>query len=72
MIIFLLIIFAIIAYINVPPLIRKKHWRDLIVYLGFYAIALTLSILLTLNISIPSPIKGIQYVIKDILHLNYK
>jgi len=72
MIALLLIAFMIIAYVNVPPLIREKQWHDLIVYCAFFTAALTLSVLLVLGVNIPSPIKGVQYVIKDILHLNYK
>ncbi len=72
MIIFLIIVFAIIALINVPPLIREKQWRELTVYSGFFALAVTLSMLLALGVDIPSPIKGVQYIIKDVLHLNYK
>lgn len=72
MIILLLILFAIIAYANIPPLVKKKQWWDLKVYCAFFIVALTLSVLLMMGVSIPSPIKGIQYIIKDLLHLNYQ
>lgn len=72
MIILLLILFAIIAYVNIPPLVKKKQWWDLKVYCGFFVVALTLSVLLALGVDIPSPIKGIQFIIKDLLHLNYQ
>jgi len=72
MIVLLLISFVIIALISVPKLIREKQWRELIVYSGLFAIAVTLSVLLFYGVPVPSPIKGVQYIIKDVLHLNYK
>ena len=64
-------VFAIIAMMDLPELLRKRYRHDLIVYCVFYASALTLAMLLVLKIDIPSPIKGIQQFIKDTLHLGY-
>ena len=72
MIILLIIAFALIAFLDLPKLIKQKQWKDLAVFLFFFIFAFTVAFLHTIGIAIPSPIKGIQYVIKDILHLSYK
>lgn len=64
--------FLVIAYFNVPKLVRAKEWRELTVFMALYALGMTLSILLIIGVTIPSPIKGAQYILKDVLHLNYK
>ncbi len=64
--------FLIIAYADVPELIGKKQWKDLAVYSLFFLAALTMAILLALGVEIPSPMAGAQYIIKEILHLNYQ
>lgn len=64
--------FLVIAYANVPEMLRKKRWKDLAVYSLFFLAALTMGILLALGVEIPSPIAGTQYIIKDLLHLNYQ
>lgn len=71
-IILVVLAFLIIGYFNVPKLIRAKEWRELTVFLALYAFGMTLSILLIIGVTIPSPIKGAQYILKDVLHLNYK
>ena len=72
MIFLLIIVFIGIAFFEVPELIRKKYWRELTAFSFFFLLAFILSLLQTIDVKIPSPMKGIQYLIKDILHLNYK
>jgi len=72
-VIFLLImVFIGIVFFEVPGLIRKKYWRELTVFSFFLLLAFILSLLQTIDVKIPSPMKGIQYVVKDLLHLSYK
>lgn len=72
MIILLMITFAVIGIIEVPGLVKQKHWRDLAVFSAFFIFAFILALLQSMGIKIPSPIKGIVYLIKDVLHLNYQ
>ena len=72
MIILLIIGFAGIALLDAPKLIRNKNWKEFIVFSKFFVFAFTIAFLQTLGVNIPSPIKGIQYIIKDVLHLNYQ
>jgi len=71
MFILVLMAFAFVALINVPVLVREKRWKDLYIYSGIFAIALTLSILMTVEVQIPSPIKGIEYLLEKVLHITY-
>lgn len=54
MIIVLLVIFIILALIDVPWLTREKYWRELAVYSGLMAIALVLSVLLVMGVPLPA------------------
>ena len=72
-VIFLLImVFVGIALFEVPGLIKKKHWRELIAFSLFLLLAFILTLLQTIGVKIPSPMKSIQYLVKDLLHLSYK
>lgn len=70
MIFLVIIAYAFIAFFHIPRLIKKEHWRDLVAFSLFFLIAFILSILYTLGIKIPSPMKGINHVL-DLLHLHY-
>lgn len=70
--IFLLIVFFIgAAWFDVPALIRKRYFREFAVYSLFLLSAFILSFLYIIGVKIPSPIDGIEYLIRDLLHLSY-
>ncbi|HHW31515.1 MAG TPA: hypothetical protein GXX20_07585 [Clostridiaceae bacterium] len=69
--IFLLIIYALILILNVPGLIKRKEWRELTAFLILYVFAFILGILYVLDVPIPSPMKGLQHLIADILGIKY-
>ena len=71
MILIAVVLLFIIVMRDLPELLRKGNKRDLISYCIVFAFALTLTFLLAFKVEIPSPIKGIQHFIKDILHLGY-
>ncbi len=72
MILVLVLVFAAIALLDIPKLVRMKYWRDLAVFLFFYALSFTLFFLYFMDVPLPSPIKGIIFILKDVLHLSYK
>lgn len=72
MIFLLLSAFIGVILFEVPSLIRKKHWRELVVFSIFLSIAFVMALLPTIGVKIPSPPKGIDYLVRDILHLNYQ
>ena len=60
----LIIIFAGIALMEIPDLLRKERWNELTTFLALLAIGFTLSILQTTGIKVPNPNKGIEHLIK--------
>ncbi|SMC26437.1 hypothetical protein SAMN02745134_02834 [Clostridium acidisoli DSM 12555] len=72
MIFLLIIIFIGIIFFEAPSLIKNKHWYELKVFSVFLFIAFVMSVLQVKDIPIPNPAKGMEYLVKDVLHLNYK
>ncbi|AFM43018.1 hypothetical protein Desaci_4156 [Desulfosporosinus acidiphilus SJ4] len=71
MIFILILVFIGIALVEVPGLIRKKYWRELIVFSTFLSFSFIVALLQTIGVKLPNPMRGIDYLIKDILHLSY-
>jgi hypothetical protein len=67
----LIMVLVFIAARQIPPLIRQKYWRELVVFIVFYSLAATFSFLISFDVKIPSPIQGIMYVIEDVLNIGY-
>lgn len=72
MVLLLIIIFIGIILFDVPEMIRNGYWHEFKIYSIFLAAAFTMSLLYIIGIPIPNPVKGMEYVVKDLLHLNYK
>lgn len=72
MIFLLIIIFIGITVFEVPELIKNRYWSELIAFLAFLTAAFVISLMYIMNLPIPNPMKGLEYLIKDVLHLNYK
>ena len=60
-------LFTLIALIEVPALLRKKQKRELIAFVALLLLGLVLTIMLSLNITVPSPVKGIEYLVQHLL-----
>ncbi len=72
-IIYLLItIYIFIAAMQIPSLIKQKYWRELVAFSLFITLAFTFSLLISLDVKIPSPLKVIQYDIQDKYNLKYQ
>jgi hypothetical protein len=69
--IFVILIFALIALFQIPGLVREKQWKEFAAFSFFYLAALVLSVLYALDVDIPSPMKAIGYIVEDLLHLKY-
>jgi len=72
MVFLLVCAFIGVILFEVPSLIRNKHWRELIVFSIFLSIAFVLALLATIGVKLPSPARGIDYFMENILHLNYQ
>jgi hypothetical protein len=71
MVFLIVFVFIIVALLQIPVLIKKKYWRELIAFSVLYIVAFGLSMLYVLGVQIPSPMPAIKYVIEDILHIKY-
>ncbi|OPJ58097.1 hypothetical protein [Clostridium oryzae] len=67
-----LIVFAIIIYIEVPEFIKEGYWREMVFFSIMTAIAFVMSTLFVMGIPIINPVKFMIYVVRDVLHLNYR
>ncbi|QBP39881.1 hypothetical protein [Paenisporosarcina antarctica] len=62
----ILLIAAAILWIEVPPLLKKKHKKELLVFSIFLAIGIGLSITLGLEKTIPNPLDLLTFVFKPL------
>lgn len=72
MIFLLIAVFIGIILFEVPELIRNKYWWELAAFSFILSLAFAVSLLETLNIKIPNPVRYTQYFVSDLLHLRYK
>lgn len=72
MILLLIIIFIVIIWFEVPDMVKNEYFHELKIFSIFLIAAFILSLFYIIGIPIPNPVKGTEYLIKDILHLNYK
>lgn len=72
MIFLLILVFIGAIWVEVPGLIRKKYFRELTVFSVFLLTALVLALLQVMGVKIPTISSFIEYLVKDLLHLNYK
>lgn len=64
--------FILIAVYEIPGLVRKKYWKEVLIFILFLIPAFVLSFLFTIGVDIPSPGILIKYLVKDVLHVNYE
>lgn len=51
------------SWIQISYLIRKKYWRELAAFLTFLLPGFIISVLLAAGITVPNPVKGIEFVV---------
>lgn len=57
MVVLLVLLYLAIIAFEVPPLVKKKYWRDLAAFSFFMALAIALSLPLALGVKLPNPTK---------------
>ena len=67
MIIFVIIGYTFLVIFNVIPLYKKKLWPDFWVNSILAALSLTIAVLISFNVKIPSPAGPIQHMITSML-----
>ena len=75
-IILIIAVFTAIGLFEVPKMLRKMLWRELLVFSFLLISGFTLSILLALDVPVPSPARGIRFLTGAILrrlgiHVHY-
>ena len=71
MIVLVAVIFIIMALSDFPKLIKDKKWYEVGILSGLYLCVFTLAALQSSGVVLPSPVKGIQSFITNVLHLAY-
>lgn len=60
-------LYIAIGLYEIAPLIKEKQYRELWLYGSFLGTAFLVSILLSLNVKIPSPAKAIEAMVEMIV-----
>ena len=69
--ILLVLAFILLALFEVPGLIKKKHWRELIVFSVILTLAFVISFYQFKDIDIPNPVRDTQYFVKSLYPFGY-
>mgnify|MGYP001335284802 CR=1 FL=1 len=67
MIVLLAAVFAVILFLEVPGMVKKRQWRELTVYSVLMAIALVISAMYILDLDVPNPVKNTQYYVQSLV-----
>lgn len=59
------------ALIEVPGLVRKKHWRELAVFSVILTLAFVISVYQVKDIEILNPARDTQYFVKSLFPFSY-
>lgn len=52
-----------------PAMIKQKHWRDLVVFCVLSLSVFTVSLLMLLDVDVPSPVRAIEAVVNGFLKI---
>jgi hypothetical protein len=72
MTILIIIIFISIIIIEVPGMIKNRYWHELKIFFVFLMAAFILSLFCFNGLPIINPAKDIEFIVKNVLHLDYK
>lgn len=65
----LILAFAVIAAYEIPEIIRRREWKELVVFGVLLITGFTISLLQTIGVRVPNPVKGIELIIKKMSNL---
>lgn len=66
------IIFISIIIIEVPGMIKNRYWHELKIFFVFLMAAFIMSLFYFNGLLIINPAKDIEFIVKNVLHLDYK
>ncbi|MGM0876084.1 MAG: hypothetical protein ACQEWV_15225 [Bacillota bacterium] len=58
---------AFITFFEIPPLVKKKCWREIMVFFLLLTPGLALSVLLSKNVNIPTPLDLITKIYSPVI-----
>lgn len=64
-------VFLLLALSDFPQLIQARKWYDAAVLAALYLFVLTMAVMQTLQMTVPSPVKAAQFLISQILGIRY-
>ncbi|GAB6179235.1 hypothetical protein JCM14036_05540 [Desulfotomaculum defluvii] len=66
MIFLLILAFTTMACFEIPTMVQKQYWRELVLFLFLWLLAFVLSTLYTLGVQLPSPAALITIVVQSL------
>ncbi len=66
MVLLLVLVYLAMILFEVPGLIRKKYWRELVAFSVLLLLAFTLSLLQVLGVKIPNPNEAITTLVQAV------
>lgn len=70
-IVYVIFAFAVLILYEVPRLVKKKYWRELIAFSVLMAIAFAVSVLQVQDIDFYNPTEKTQYIVKSLYPFDY-
>ncbi|HHY12183.1 MAG TPA: hypothetical protein GX529_06085 [Firmicutes bacterium] len=65
----LVAVFALIAWHEVPAIVKKQQWRELTLFSVLMLSTLTLSILMLMKVSVPNPTKLTEALVRYLMEI---
>ncbi|MCT4605161.1 MAG: hypothetical protein N4A64_03505 [Marinisporobacter sp.] len=67
MFILVIIVYIIIGILEIVPLIKRNQKKELVLYTVLFTTAFIMSLLISLDVKIPSPAKPIEKIVKAVI-----
>lgn len=71
MVLLVLAAYAILGFAEVPRMVHDQTWKELIVFGVLFVMGFVVFVLICYNIHVPSPIRGIRYLLTEVLHADW-
>lgn len=65
----ILVITALIIAIDVPPLMKQKQKKELILYFILLVIGVTLSSLISFDVKVPNPLDTVEKLVTPLINI---
>ncbi|HOV69342.1 MAG TPA: hypothetical protein PLZ84_03360 [Clostridia bacterium] len=69
MTVLMIIVVGLLGAAKTADLIRKKYWKDMVVFLIFLVFGTTIAALQINNVKIPHPLRGLVFFVEEVLKI---